>query len=87
MNNTLNQNLITSAHRYKIEIITASDVQEFVSIASRCSGKVMLLCGDELCINAKSLLGVMLARGMHWNDLTLVTENDCYYAFEKFICL
>lgn len=72
-------------HRYKIELVTASDIRDFTTIAAKCPGKVLLCGGDDFMINAKSLLGVMLARSMDWSDLTLVTENDCYREFEKFM--
>lgn len=72
-------------HKYKIELVTASDIREFVSIAGKCSGKVLLCGGDSFMINAKSLLGVMLAREMDWSNLELVTEEDCYREFSKFM--
>lgn len=81
----VNKNMISFTYRYKIELITVSDIREFVAIAGKCQGKVMLRCSDDFCINAKSLLGVMLAKKMQWNALTLETENDCYCEFKKFI--
>ncbi len=81
----MNANNTSAMYRHKIELVTASDIREFVSIAGKCKGKVMLRCSDDFCINAKSLLGVILAKKMQWNDLTLITENDCYCDFRKFI--
>lgn len=72
-------------HRYKIELVTVSDVRRFVSVASATEGSLMLAVGESFLINAKSLLGVMLARNMDWANLTLITENDCYEAFRQFI--
>ncbi len=81
----MNQNLTSTLYRHKIELVTVSDIRDFVAIAGKCKGKVMLRCSDDFCINAKSLLGVMLAKRMQWNDLTLLTENDCYQDFKRFI--
>ncbi len=72
-------------HRYKVELVTVSDIRNFVAIAGRCEGRVMLSVSDNFCINAKSLLGVMLAKNMDWNNLVLMSENDCYEAFKQFI--
>ncbi len=72
-------------HRYKIELVTVSDIRRFVSTASECEGSVMLSVGDTFLINAKSLLGVMLAKNMDWANLTLIAENDCYESFKQFI--
>jgi len=81
----MNQNLTSTLYRHKIELVTVSDIRDFVAIAGKCKGKVMLRCSDDFCINAKSLLGVMLAKKMQWNDLTLLTETDCYSDFKRFI--
>lgn len=81
----MNQNLTSTLYRHKIELVTVSDIRDFVAIAGKCKGKVMLRCSDDFCINAKSLLGVMLAKRMQWNDLTLLTETDCYHDFKRFI--
>ena len=81
----MNQNLTSTLYRHKIELVTVSDIRDFVAIAGKCKGKVMLRCSDDFCINAKSLLGVMLAKRMQWNDLTLLTETDCYHEFKRFI--
>ena len=72
-------------HKYKIELVTASDIRDFVNIAGKCRGKVLLCGGEDFMINAKSLLGVMLAKGMDWSDLWLLTEEDCYREFERFM--
>lgn len=81
----MNANYTSAMHRYKIELVTATDIREFVNAAGKCKGKVMLSCSEDFCINAKSLLGVMLAKKMQWNNLTLITEEDCYSEFAKFI--
>ena len=81
----VNANLTSTMHRYKIELVTASDIRDFVNAAGTCKGKVMICCNDDYCINDKSLLGVMVAKKMQWNDLYLLMENDDYSKFERFI--
>ncbi len=81
----MNANTTSTIYKYKIELVTATDIKEFVGIAGKCKGKVLLRCSDSYCINAKSLLGVIVAKKMQWNDLYLLTENDCFSAFKKFI--
>ncbi|MBR2987389.1 MAG: hypothetical protein IKC63_05170 [Clostridia bacterium] len=78
-------NMTGTYHRYHIELVTVSDIRKFVSIASHCDGKVLLSVSDNFMINAKSLLGVMLAKNMDWNHLILLTEHDHYESFKAFI--
>ena len=78
-------NLTGTEHRYKIELVTVSDIRSFVTIASGCESNLMLSVGEAFLINAKSLLGVMLAKNMDWANLTLIAENDCYESFKQFI--
>ena len=40
---------------------------------------------DERKVSAKSLLGVILAKKLNWDDLVLVMDNDYYHEFEFFI--
>ena len=83
----MGNNLTGAQYRYKIELVTVSDIRKFVNIASHQDGKVLLSVKDNFLINAKSLLGVMLAKNMDWNNLTLITEEDCYEDFKQFISL
>ncbi len=70
---------------YKIELDTMNDVKKFVETATKCEGKLILKSGSRLTVNAKSLLGVVLARHLNWNDLTLIADKDRYFEFGKFI--
>lgn len=72
-------------YRYHIELTTMADVRDFVSTACKCKGKLLLCSGKDFEINAQSMLGVVLARKLDWNELTLVTEHDYYNEFERFI--
>jgi len=70
---------------YNIEIDTMQDAKEIVSIATKLKGKIVLKSGSKFSVNAKSLLGVLLAKKLNWSDIKLITENDYYHEFEKFI--
>ena len=70
---------------YTVEIDTMEDAKQMVTIATKLSGKILLKSGSKFSVNAKSLLGVVLAKKLNWNDLQLVMEEDHYHAFEKSI--
>lgn len=70
---------------YKIEIDTVEDAKRIVAIATKLKGKIVLRSGSKFSVNAKSLLGVLLAKKLNWSDLTIVMEQDHYSEFEKFI--
>lgn len=76
---------IGAKYTYKIGLNTMNDVKKFVETATKCEGRLILKSGTNLSVNAKSLLGVMLAHHLKWNDLTLVADRDCYFEFRKFI--
>ena len=40
---------------------------------------------EDRRVNAKSLLGVLLAKKLNWDDLRLVMDNDYYYEYQKFM--
>jgi hypothetical protein len=70
---------------YSIELDTMQDAKDMVAIATKLKGKILLKSGTKFTINAKSLLGVIYAKKLNWSDIKLVTENDYYHEFEKFI--
>ena len=70
---------------YSIEIDTMQDAKEIVAIATKLKGKIVLKSGSKFSVNAKSLLGVLLAKKLNWNDIKIEMENDYYHEFEKFI--
>ena len=72
-------------YEYKIEIDTMEDAKKIVSIATKLNGKIVLRSGSKFSVNAKSLLGVLLAKKLNWGDLKIATEQDHYSEFEKFI--
>lgn len=76
---------VNGKYKYKIEIDTMEDAKQLVAISSKLKGKIVLKSGTKFSVNAKSLLGVVLAKKLNWSDLTIVMENDYYHEYEKFI--
>lgn len=76
---------VNGNHEYRIEIDTMEDAKNLVAISTKLKGKIVLKSGTKFSVNAKSLLGVVLAKKLNWSDLTIVMENDYYHEFEKFI--
>ena len=70
---------------YRVEIDTMDDVKKLVATATKLQGKIILQSGTKFAVNAKSLLGVILAKKLNWDDLILVMDNDYYHDFEAFI--
>ncbi|MBQ8402162.1 MAG: hypothetical protein IJX14_09560 [Clostridia bacterium] len=79
--------LLGSKYRYKIELVTASDIAEFHRIAEECGRKVTIVSGADgkHRLSATSFLGVHLAK-MMWNEIYVETDFDCWRDFAKFIC-
>lgn len=69
-------------HKHKIDLITTSDIVEFVNIATSETGTVKLVDDSGFCVNGKSLLGAMAT--VEWNSLYCVSENDIYSKISKF---
>lgn len=76
---------VNNLYEYKIEIDTMEDARRLVAIATGLKGKILLRSGSRFCINAKSLLGVILAKKLNWSDLVIIMDNDYYTEFEKYI--
>ena len=72
-------------YRYRIELVTFADIQAFVKTACKCKGRLLLCSGKDFQINAQSMLGVILAKKLNWNELTLVTEHEYYNEFKDFM--
>ena len=70
---------------YRVEIDTMADVKELVAISTKLEGQITLQSGNKFAVNAKSLLGVILAKKLNWDDLRIVMDNDYYHEYEKFI--
>ena len=72
-------------YEYKIEIDTMEDARNLVAISTKLQGKIVLKSGSKFSVNAKSLLGVVLAKKLNWSDLTIVMDHDHYHEYEKYI--
>ena len=72
-------------YEYKIEIDTMEDAKKLVAISTGLKGKIVLRSGARFAVNAKSLLGVVLAKKLNWGDLRIVMDNDYYHEYEKYI--
>ena len=70
---------------YRVSIDTMADVKELVAISTKLQGQITLQSGNKFAVNAKSLLGVILAKKLNWDDLRIVMDNDYYHEFSKFI--
>ena len=76
---------LKNMNRMKIELVTQTDVLEFMNIASQSSGEVYIEDGSgNLRISAKSILGVKMA-SVEWSDLYAVySDNDISTKLFKF---
>ena len=70
---------------YRVTIDTMEDVKKLVATATRLQGKITLQSGNKFAVNAKSLLGVILAKRLNWSDLIIVMDKDYYNEFSEFI--
>ena len=47
--------------KHKIELVTSTDVAEFIGRVADANGYVKLIDGNGFCVNGKSLLGALAA--------------------------
>lgn len=73
---------VTDIFKHKIELVTVGDIYEFVSVATKASGKVLLTDETGFCVSGKSLLGATAA--IEWDSLYCLSENDIYTSIQKF---
>jgi len=76
---------VNGKYEYKIELNTMEDAKQLVAISTKLKGKIVLKSGSKFSVNAKSLLGVVLAKKLNWSDLKIVMENDYYHEYQKYI--
>lgn len=69
--------------RLHIELTTMSDANEFVSITSRLPGKITVIDGQNLRVNAKSIMGMLYA--LEFEDLWCESDHDIYKEIQKFV--
>lgn len=76
---------IQKKYIYRINIDTMADAKRLVAISTKLKGKIILQSGNDFAVNAKSLLGVVLAKKLNWDDLRIVMDRDYYYEYASFI--
>lgn len=69
-------------YKHKIELVTMTDIAEFVQIVSAIDSSVKLVDDTGFCVNGKSLLGAMLTT--EWNSLYCISDDDIYSKIQKF---
>lgn len=70
----------------KIDLITNSDINEFCFAASKVNGDVIIRTKNgKYKVNAKSIMGCLLAAAEWEGDTWVETEGDTYTHFEKWI--
>lgn len=72
--------------RNKINLVTMTDITEFVRICESIEGRVELFCGKKgYRVNARSVLGCIAA--IEWNELWVESDEDIYDKIEKWIVI
>lgn len=70
-------------YEMKIRLDTMREIQDFVNVAQTVPGRALIKDGNGLCVNAKSLLGVMAS--MEFDQLILCTDEFVNSAFDRFL--
>ena len=68
--------------RVKVELVTMTDVVQFVGIATQVNEPVYLV-GHGFRVSAKSLLGA--AYTLEWDEVWCECERDIYTKIDKFV--
>lgn len=67
--------------KFKINLVTMSDVRDFVNAVSDISNEVYLKDGSQFCVSAHSLLGAMCS--VEWKETWVECEEDIYNRISK----
>lgn len=68
--------------KHRIELITTTDIIDFVNTVATVSGDVKLMDDAGFCVNGKSLLGAMAS--VEWKSLYCVSDEDIYTKIQKY---
>lgn len=68
---------------YQISLVTMQDINDFVGIATEYGKTLKLTDKENYTVNAASILGVRYS--LEWNSLYLLSEEDVYSLFSRFI--
>ena len=69
--------------KYKIELVTTRDCQEFIHNLTRAQKKADLIDGKGYRVSANSMLGALAA--LEWDSLFVVSEDDIYEEVKKWV--
>ena len=69
--------------KYKIELVTMTDCNQFVESVSHVKGKVVLEDGRRYRVSAKSFIGALAAT--EWDNLYCISDSDIYTAIKKWV--
>ena len=69
--------------RYKIRLDTMADVNRFVSISTKYTGKITLTDDENYSVSGKSLLGAMYT--FEWDQIYCESETEIYHLIKDFI--
>lgn len=69
----------------RIELVTMTDVIEFVNAVSQVDGEVYLIDKNrKFKVNAKSVIGCLLSQA-EWEETWIESEGDCYELIKKWV--
>ena len=71
--------------RVKIRLDTGADAIKFSNMATTLNGKIMVTDSKGLCVNAKSILGMLYA--LEFEELWCESETDIYSHIEPFVII
>jgi hypothetical protein len=71
--------------KVKVNIDTMSKIQLFVSICTRLGGNIKLTDGQDYCVNARSLLGILATAD--WSEVYVESEEDIYQHIQEFVVI
>lgn len=69
--------------KYRIELVTMTDCNQFVEAVSHIKGNVVLEDGRGYRVSAKSFIGALAAT--EWDNLYCISDTDIYTAISKWV--
>ena len=71
--------------RVKIKLETMKDAVDFSNITESLPGTIVIKDLQGLCVNAKSLLGVL--HSLEFEEIWCESEKDIYNKIERFVVI
>lgn len=69
--------------KYRIELVTMTDCNQFVEAVSHIKGNIVLEDGRGYRVSAKSFIGALAAT--EWDNLYCISDTDIYTAISKWV--